>query len=412
MSEAIPSEFAVLLPTATVHVFSHDEATRNTVAALKGDWRYARVTIEAFEGGADKAEAVYSSQTSPDVVIVETPTIDDSFSAQLEGLAGHCDEGTSAVVVGPVNDVQLYRTLVSMGVSDYLVNPVKSEDISNVIAKTLIEKHGVSGSKLIAFVGAKGGVGTSTLAQNFAVEISKHYKQKTFVLDGSGGWSYMARSLGNNEPSGSLSEAVRMAERGDEDGLKRLMVSYSDELTYLSSGSEALLSEPVDAAGFENLIDYIMGTYPIVVCDLSGAPSALKTVVLSKAVHVFVVSTAVLPSLRGAGTLIKEVKDIRGGETDNISFVVNQRGIAGGVDVSKVDIEAGLGMKTDVDIPYQPKIFATAESKGQLASSVKGSEKIWSGLLGCVSSLFRDPKGADKDNNAGGIGALLGKLTS
>lgn len=408
MSEAIPSEYAVLLPTARVHVFSHDEATRLAVAALSEDWRYARVSIEVFEGGADQAQAKYSSETSPDVLIVETPTIDDSFSEQLEGLAGYCDEGTSAIIVGPDNDVQLYRRLVSMGVSDYLVNPVSSADISNVIAKSLIEKHGVTGSKLIAFVGAKGGVGTSTLAQNFAVTISGKVKQKTFILDAGGGWAYLSRAMANNEPSGSLAEAVRMCQRDDEEGLKRLMVSYSDELEYLSSGSEPLLSDPVDAEGFEALIDYIMGTYPIVVCDLSNAPAHLKTLVLSKAAQVFVVTTPVLSSLRGAGTIIKESKDIRGGSEDNLSLVVNQRGFAGGVDVGKADIEVGLGLKIDVDVPYLPKVFCVAESKGLLACKVKGAEKVWDGMFQCVSDIFHDSKSADKTEKSGGIGALLG----
>jgi pilus assembly protein CpaE len=134
--------------------------------------------------------------------------MDESFMAKLEELASHCDEGTAAVIIGPVNDVYLYRQMIDMGISDYLVKPISSDVMAEVCAKTLIEKIGVKGSRLIAYIGAKGGVGTSLLGQTAALGVSQFMDQKTFLLDTCGGWSTLSVGLGF-EPSTTLVEAAR-----------------------------------------------------------------------------------------------------------------------------------------------------------------------------------------------------------
>ena len=146
----------ILLPKARVSVFSTDQETLSSAAMLSSDWRYSRVDVDVHQGGVEQAIQHFQEIESPDLIILQTEDINDHFTGALEDLAGYCREGTSAIVIGPVNDVYLYRKLIDMGVSDYLVRPIKPEIFSHVIAKALIEKLGVSGSRLIAFVGAKG----------------------------------------------------------------------------------------------------------------------------------------------------------------------------------------------------------------------------------------------------------------
>src|SRR5262245_54657778 len=145
MSDADSQATTVLLPGSSVTVFSQDKETLQAVADLLKDWRFARVKIDAQLGDVGTAINTYKGSASPDVVIVQTEVIDDSFTGRLEELAGNCSEGTTAVVIGPVNDVYLYRRLIEMGVSDYLVKPIKKAVLADVIAKTLIKQVGVTG---------------------------------------------------------------------------------------------------------------------------------------------------------------------------------------------------------------------------------------------------------------------------
>src|ERR1035437_10802085 len=109
---------AVLLPRARVALFTRDAETKEAFTALEKDWRFARVALEVKEGDADLAISMFQTETSPDLVLVQTDKIDDGFSGKLEALAAACADGTAAIVIGPVNDVNLYRKLVGMGVSD------------------------------------------------------------------------------------------------------------------------------------------------------------------------------------------------------------------------------------------------------------------------------------------------------
>ena len=118
------TEHNILLPAARVHLFLKDTETREAAQKFQNDWRFARVEVSVEEGDVETVILSYKDTTSPDLVIIETETTDDSFTAQLERLSQHCNEGTNAVIVGPVNDVNLYRALTTMGVSDYVVKPV------------------------------------------------------------------------------------------------------------------------------------------------------------------------------------------------------------------------------------------------------------------------------------------------
>ena len=131
---------ATLLPISSVGIFATKKDLIKNANSLKDDWRFARVQIDVIEGDVSDAIETYKTQETHDLILIETKTIDDSFSDSLEDLAQYCSENTAAIVVGPVNDVNLYRTLMTMGVSDYLVHPIGKDDLSDVVAKALIDR--------------------------------------------------------------------------------------------------------------------------------------------------------------------------------------------------------------------------------------------------------------------------------
>lgn len=355
---------AVLLPAARVAVFSKDEATLKTAQKITSDWRFARVDLEIQSGDVATATSFYDGQTSPDLIIVQTDLIDEDFINALGSLAGSCDEGTAAIVVGPDNDVNLYRKLIDMGVSDYLVRPLKIEVLGEIIAKTLIEKLGVSGSRLIAFIGSKGGVGTSALAQAAAWGISDILEQKSLFIDASGGWSVASVGMGF-EPVTTLAESVGAAENEDDDSFKRMLFTPSDKLSVLASGAEIMLESGISGSEFERLLDFALAKYPAVIVDLSQAVPSLMYTVLNKANEIIVVSSASVSALRLSRSLMQEIKNLRGDEGENIHFILNMVGIAPANEVPKKDIEKAMSLKPEIHIAYNPAIFWGSESEGK-----------------------------------------------
>ena len=114
MSENEHQATDILLPEARFFVFSNDKDTLLSTAELQKDWRFARVEVKAEAGDVDTAIEAFKEQDSPDLLIIQTDEIDDAFIERLGELSNYCDEGTSAVIIGPVNDVYLYRELIDL----------------------------------------------------------------------------------------------------------------------------------------------------------------------------------------------------------------------------------------------------------------------------------------------------------
>lgn len=413
MSDAENAATHILLPNSTVAVYSKDQSTLQAARDLVNDWRFARVNVQDEEGDVEDAIAAYADVSSPELIIIQTETIDESFTARLEALAGNCTEGTSAIVIGPDNDVNLYRALIDMGVSDYLVRPVATEDLSKVISKALVEKIGVTGSRLIAVMGAKGGVGASIISEALACGLSEIIGQKTMLLDTSGGWSTLSVGLGF-EPSTTLNEAVRAAENNDEDSLKRMLHMVSEKLSVLATGGDVMLEPTVNAEQLEKLLDMLMVKYPLVVVDVSQSSKALQKAVLTRANQILVTSTPTLPALRLARSLIGEIKEVRGGEEEDISLIINMQGQAAGNEVSKSDIQKALEFPVAAYLPYDAKMFLGNESESRKLTDDKAARSlIQSVLLPVVKkSLTTEIPANDEDGDSDGgfLGNLLGKL--
>lgn len=412
MSEHIGAHTSVLLPSARVTLYVRDAELQASVKALATDWRFARVTFDIHEGDVESAISAYQGgAASPELLMVETLNIDDGFTSRLEVLAGSCGENTSAVVIGPVNDVYLYRKLIKMGVSDYLVRPLRTEVLAEVIAKTLIEKLGTTESRLIAFVGAKGGVGTSALAQATAWGVSDRLSQKTIILDAAGGWSYLSVGLGS-EPITTLAEASRAAGNIEQDSFRRMIAAASDKLSVLATGIDMMLDEVTTPEALESIINHLMITYPVVIVDLSGANATVKRMVMHKAHEVMIVTTPALSSLRSARSLLQEIKEVRGGSDKEIELIINMKDQSAGFEVSANDIATSMARKPSLTIPFTPKIFAVAETQGKKITGIPGAEEIISGLMSLVRKVVTvadNQEALEKSDNSL-IGGLLGKL--
>ena len=405
------SHVNTLLPKGEVHFHAIDSSVESAVNALKNDWRFKRVSIIHEKNLLDSAIEYYAEYEAPNLLVVETDSIDDGFMEKLDKLATNLDEGTAAILIGPDNDVYIYRKLIAMGVSDYLVRPIDHSVLSDVIANTLIEKMGVSNSKLIAVTGTKGGSGVSTIAQALAFALSNKEQQKTLLMDAAGGWSYLSVAMGQ-EPSSTLTEAVRVAAANNDEDLNRIQVKLDENLTLLACGGDGLFDDPVSTADYEILINKLMVHHPFVVVDLSAAPAHLARTVIQRANKTFVVSAPSLPSLRAARTILKEIDDLRGSDNKgDVKFILNAHGLDKANEVNAHDIETALETKIDLSIAYDPKTFKAAESQGKTIKAAKGAEK----LIASLALFLKDIVGNDTKSttdNARSEGSIVGGLLS
>ena len=179
-----PDEHIAPAPRISVQAFCDTVETASAVQAAGDDRRLVKAHLKLQMGGVTAAVEAYRTSPTPNVVLLETETRGHDILAGLDQLAEVCDAGTRVVVVGRINDVVLYRELVRRGVSEYLIAPVSTIDVVRAICGLYAPAADAKPlGRVIAVVGAKGGVGASTIAHNLAWAIAGDLKLDAVVTD-------------------------------------------------------------------------------------------------------------------------------------------------------------------------------------------------------------------------------------
>src|SRR3569623_2211773 len=167
-------------PRVAAQAFCETVETAAAVQSAGEDRRLGKAHLIIQMGGMAAAIEAYRSAPTPNVIVLESDARTDILGG-LDQLATVCDAGTRVVVIGRVNDVMLYRELVRRGVSDYMIAPVCAIDVVRSICNLFSAPEAKAVGRIIAVVGAKGGVGASTIAHNVAWAIARDLALESVV---------------------------------------------------------------------------------------------------------------------------------------------------------------------------------------------------------------------------------------
>ena len=398
-----------LLPPAQIHLFSDDKETIETFTTLAADWRFGRITMSNRGTNLDDAIQHYARRKSPTLILIQTNDTGQDFQDKLGDLAEVCNEGTAAIVLGPVNDVQLYRHLTSMGISDYLVKPIETEQLVGAIASSLQEIVGAVDSHLMAMMGVKGGVGATTIAAMISHTLSSDFHAKTLILDASGGASTLWNHFGFS-PSGTMIEATRAVVDKDDDSFNRLIIKNSDMLHILNSGAESILDNPVATQAFEMLLDKCLSIYPNVIVDLSKAPTQIIRMVTARANSIGIVATPRVPDLSITKLLLKDLNELPGSAGRNPHIFLNKSGLSKTSDIASVDAKEALKSDNITPIQWDGALFANAENSGEFIGKQVGYKKLSKTLAPAITKMTGHiEKSDDKKSSGGGLLSFMKK---
>ena len=181
-----PIEKAVRAPAgrARLMAFVANGETEASLQDCLSQLSFPDATIKS--GGIAKAIQLLGVERSPESIIVDISGADMPAS-RVHDLAQVCEPGVTVIAIGDRNDIGLYRDLVQAGVSEYIVKPVTPQ----LLAKALFPQPGAAEGnpisrklgKMVAFVGARGGVGTTTLAINLAWYLANRQNRRILLFD-------------------------------------------------------------------------------------------------------------------------------------------------------------------------------------------------------------------------------------
>src|SRR6516225_2102108 len=350
-------------PRVSVQAFCETETTAEAMQSAGLDRRLAKAHLTIKMGGMEAAIETYHSVPTPNVIILETAGSDDIL-AGLDELATVCDAGTRVVVIGNESDVAPYRELVRRGVSDYIVGPVQTLDVVRAICGLFSASEAVAVGRIIAVVGAKGGVGASTVAHNLAWAIAHDLALDSVVIDldmafGTASLDY------NKDPLQGIANAVFSNERPDSAFIERLLAKCNDHLSLLAAPAALDRVYDFGADAFDAVFDTLRLTTPCIVLDVPHQWSAWTKRVLISADEILVVAEPDLANLRNAKNLLRELKSSRPNDRSPL-YCINQIGLPKRPEISVKEFAKAMESQPVAAIPFDSRIFGTAANNGQM----------------------------------------------
>jgi pilus assembly protein CpaE len=380
---AAPHERPV--PRISIHAFCEFPDTGAALQRAGGDRRLAKAHLTVQLGGIAAAVDHYNGQVTPNLLIVETQLNGEAALEELDRLAEVCDPATKVIVVGRVNDVELYRELMRRGASEYLVAPLSPLQLIEVISGLYLDPGATPIGRVVAFVAARGGVGSSTLAHNVAWCIAEELEINTTIVDldlpfGTTGLDF------NDEASQGVADALSAPERLDDVLLDRLLLKRGDHLSLFTA--PATLERDYDAVpeAYESVIDAVRQTTPCVILDLPhGWQPWIKNTLLA-ADDIVVVAAPDLTSLRNAKNIIELVKAARPNDTPP-RLVINQVGMPKRPEIPAKDFAETMGMEPAAILSFEPALFGQAANNGQMVMEVAPKAAVSDSVRGLCRSL-------------------------
>ena len=293
-------------PRVSVQAFCETEETAAAARSASEDRRLAKAHLSVKMGGVAAAIESYSTVPTPNVIVLETQG-DSDILAGLDELASVCDPGTRVVVIGTAHDTAPYRELVRRGVSDYVIGPVSPLDVVRSICSLFSASEAVAVGRMIAVVGAKGGVGASTVAHNVAWAIARDLSLDSVVIDldlafGTASLDY------NQDPLQGIANAVFSPDRLDTSSMERLLAKCSDHLSLLAAPASLERVYDFGEQAFDAIFDTLRMTTPCIVLDVPHQWSAWTKRVLVGADDILIVAEPDLANLRNAKNMLSILK--------------------------------------------------------------------------------------------------------
>ncbi|MBE0702040.1 MAG: AAA family ATPase, partial [Afipia sp.] len=342
---------------------------------------------------------------TPNVILLETES-ETGILSGLDQLASVCDAGTRVVVIGRINDVTLYRELVRRGVSDYVISPVGPLDIVRSVCNLFTTPEAKAVGRIIAVVGAKGGVGASTIAHNVAWAIARDLALDAVVADldlafGTAGLDY------NQDPPQGIADAVFSPDRVDTAFLDRLLSKCTDHLNLLAA--PATLDRVYDFGNdaFDAIFDTLRTTMPCIVLDVPHQWSGWTKRALVGADDILIVAAPDLANLRNTKNMFDTLKAARPNDRAPI-YCLNQVGIPKRPEIKAGEFAKAIENDPIVSIPFEPQIFGSAANNGQMIAEISANHRTAEMFLQIAQRLTG--RGDSKKSGHSFLAPLLGKL--
>jgi pilus assembly protein CpaE len=354
------------IPCVTIHAYCDSPEVAAAIELASSDRRMSRAHVSVRTGGVNAAVRSYQRAPTPELILIESREPADNFLGQLDDLAAVCDIATRIVAIGVSNDIRLYRELIARGVSEYLLAPVDPAMIIAAVSRVFSKSGTQALGKVYAFLGAKGGVGSSTIAHNVAWTIGQRYDSDVLLIDMDMAFGTAGLNL-DQDPVNGIADAITEPGRLDQTMLDRLLTKCGERVNLLAAPTA--LDRPYDLSeeAFDPLLDLARSNFPHVVLDIPHLWTSWSKRMLFIADEVVITAVPDLPNLASTKHLVDTLSQMRPLDSPP-KVVLNQVGALKRPEINAKEFTETLQLGLSALIASDPKLFGNAANMGQLIS--------------------------------------------
>lgn len=385
------TEFSFLKAKSGVRVadFIAFVADRKTEQVLKSFvLEQAMPHVHIAVGGIDDAIAYLSKmERSPLFLLVDLQGSVMPLS-DLGRLAEVCEPSVQVVALGERNDVGLFRSLLKIGVRDYLVKPLTVELLKRTVNVSEGKVSPVTlarAGKTIAFAGSRGGVGVTTLALNLARHLAEDTHRRVAYVDLNlcGG---AANSMLGIQSNNGLTDVLQNVRRLDPQYVERTLVAKGSRLFVLSADLDYGTEREFEPGALPRVIELLCDSFHYVILDIGNPNHALAQEAFNHASRVYLVVDRSVHSTRETIRLLRFIEDRD--NTPPTSVLLNNPNAATAGKVQTEDFMAAVGRSVLHEVQFEPKAISMAENLGEAPK-----EKAPNGFNQAVARIASDLTG-------------------
>ena len=375
----------------TAQVVSYDEEFKRQVARLV---RACGVPVGIVEGRSAEG-------TAPDLVVVDIRSDASSGMAAIERLRAS-SPSMAIFAVAAAAEPDLILQSMRAGANEFFAwataegsqaARAMEESFHGAVRKTATRREAASaGAKppcvTHAFLGAKGGAGTTTVAVNCGVELARLTKRPTVVVDLKACLGEVALFLGVR-PRFTVLDAIENLHRLDKNFLGELVAKHKSGLDILAGSEQFDRPNAQDSSALEELLRVLARTYDYVVIDAGNVIAACTTAALYAADTIFLVTNPDVPSIRNAQRLVDRVRQLGAG-SERVKILLNR--VSGEHLIAPKQIETALGYGIHHTFSSDYRTVSTALNSGVPLALTNNSE-----IAGQFDSFTRQLVGLGTD---------------
>ncbi|HEV2619849.1 MAG TPA: AAA family ATPase [Acidobacteriaceae bacterium] len=282
----------------------------------------------------------------------------------------------SIVGIGTHLDAGILLRAMRNGCTEFLTKPIEPMELINSLSRfhsvMAIDPQAHSGiGRVIAFFGAKGGVGTTILAVHLATHLVRQHGKKTLLIDHKQQLGHVALYLGLKEAQYHFDELLRNADHLDAELLNGFVMRHRSGLDIIASPDLVKGSHEPKGDQLESVMDFLRREYDYVLIDSSVAAQDSRSSVIDQADEVYIVSTPDVAALRDLARMVENLS-LTESAISKLNVVVNRSTAADSI--TPEEVEKAVRFPVTISIPNNYFELQHAINEGEPVSPQKRSD--------------------------------------